>query len=120
MIVFKDILLLFNIILWSLLLQGLMKSKPTASALNNLRGKRSLIMSRSTFPGSGSYTGHTTGQDHMIVTMVIQCVLIGNNHASFEDLQYSISEMLNFQMFGIPLVGSDICGYLGELYSIVK
>ena len=29
-------------------------------------------------------------------------------------MHYSISEMLNFQMFSIPLVGSDICGYLGE------
>ena len=54
-------------------------------------------------------------KNHMIsVTMVIQYIPLGNNHATYEDLYYSIPEMLNFQMFGIPLVGSDICGYLGE------
>ena len=42
--------------------QGLMGTKPTASALETLRGKRSLVLSRSTFPGSGSYAGHTTGR----------------------------------------------------------
>ena len=55
-------------------------------------------------------------KDNVIsVAMVTQYIPIGNNHASYEDLFYSIPEMLNFQMFGIPLVGSDICGYLGEL-----
>ena len=37
----------------------------------------------------------------------------GDNHASYDDLYYSIPEMLSFQMYGIPLVGSDICGFNG-------
>ena len=37
----------------------------------------------------------------------------GDNHASYDDLYYSIPEMLSFQMYGIPLVGSDICGFIG-------
>ena len=56
--------------------------------------------------------------DCITVTMVTKCVTIGNNHASYDDMHYSISEMLNFQMFSIPLVGSDICGYLGEFYCV--
>ena len=46
----------------NLLTEGLMSSKPTASALQTLRGKRSLVISRSTFPGSGAYAGHTSGK----------------------------------------------------------
>ena len=60
------------------------------------------------------------GNNKITVTMVIQFVTIGNNHASFEDLHNSIAEMLSFQMFGIPLVGSDICGYLGKLYCVCR
>ena len=37
----------------------------------------------------------------------------GDNHATYDDLYFSIPGMLSFQMFGIPLVGSDICGFLG-------
>ena len=38
---------------------------------------------------------------------------LGDNHATFEDLYLSIPDVLNFQMYGIPLVGADICGFAG-------
>ncbi|XP_065906865.1 uncharacterized protein [Dysidea avara] len=80
-------------------LYGLMESIATCSVLESVReGKRCFVISRSTFPGSGAHTGHWTG----------------DNHASYDDLYYSIPEMLSFQMYGIPLVGSDICGFSGD------
>jgi alpha-glucosidase (family GH31 glycosyl hydrolase) len=76
-------------------LYGLTEAIATSGALESLIKKRSFVLSRSTFPGSGAHTGHWTG----------------DNYATFEYLQHSIVGMLNFQLFGVPLVGSDICGF---------
>ena len=44
----------------------------------------------------------------------------GDNHATYFDLHYSVIGMLNFQMFGIPMVGADICGFIGEHISALS
>ena len=70
-------------------------SLPAARATEN---KRSIVISRSTFPTSGSFGGHW----------------LGDNSAQWSHLKYNIIGMLEFNLFGIPYVGADICGFEGE------
>ncbi|CAD5115204.1 DgyrCDS4198 [Dimorphilus gyrociliatus] len=61
------------------------------------RGKRSIIISRSTYAGSGKFAGRW----------------LGDNSATWQDMRLSIIGMLESNLFGIPFIGADICGFFG-------
>jgi len=60
-----------------------------------MEGLRTFILSRSTFAGSGHYAQHW----------------LGDNHRDWKNMQWSIAGTMNFNMFGIPMVGPDTCGF---------
>uniref|UniRef100_I3M252 Sucrase-isomaltase, intestinal n=1 Tax=Ictidomys tridecemlineatus TaxID=43179 RepID=I3M252_ICTTR len=77
-------------------LYGYSMAIATAEAVKTVfPNKRSLIITRSTFAGSGKFAAHW----------------LGDNAATWNDLQWSIPGMLEFNLFGIPMVGADICGF---------
>ncbi|KAI0370024.1 hypothetical protein BV20DRAFT_979737 [Pilatotrama ljubarskyi] len=80
-------------------LWGLMEEKTTYLTLLTMRsGKRPFLISRSTFPSSGKWTGHW----------------LGDNFSQWAYMYFSIQGVLQFQLFQIPMVGADTCGFSGN------
>ena len=75
---------------------GLLEARATAAVLREVRGgRRPFIISRATAPGSGRHGGHW----------------LGDNTATWHDMRASIAGVFNFNAFGMPLVGTDLCGF---------
>uniref|UniRef100_A0A087Y481 alpha-glucosidase n=1 Tax=Poecilia formosa TaxID=48698 RepID=A0A087Y481_POEFO len=68
----------------------------TEKALQQVFGSnRTLMLTRSSFPGVGKYSGHW----------------LGDNGANWNDIKWAIPGMLEFGLFGVPYIGADICGF---------
>jgi len=79
-------------------LYGISEQIATASALRDIRGRRPFLLTRSSFPGTGVHSAKWTG----------------DNAATWNDLESSVVSVLDFNMFGVPMVGADICGFIGN------
>ena len=74
------------------------EGKTTYDYLYNNLKVRPFILSRSTTMGSGKYVYHW----------------LGDNYSREADLKSSISGIFNFNIFGIPFTGADICGFFSN------
>ena len=71
--------------------------KITNEYLNSVN-KRPFIVSRANTIGHGKYAFHW----------------LGDNKSNFEMLLWSISGIFNYNIFGVPFSGADICGFHGS------
>jgi alpha-glucosidase (family GH31 glycosyl hydrolase) len=78
-------------------LYGYLESKTTSQWFMSKK-TRPFIISRSTFAGHGQWASHW----------------LGDNYSQWNFIEYSIVGVFNFGMFGIPMVGADICGFKGN------
>lgn len=77
-------------------LYGLTEQIATNQALREIRDKRPFLLSRSSFLSTGAHSAKWTG----------------DNGATWNDLKSSIISIMDFNMFGIPMIGADICGFI--------
>ena len=76
-----------------------MEEKATHLALRAIHPRqRPFLISRSTFPSSGTWTGHW----------------LGDNFSKWAYLHHSVQGVLQFQLFQVPMVGADACGFNGN------
>lgn len=73
--------------------------KATQSGAKQNNDKRPFILTRGSFASTGQYA---PAQAHT------------NNERSWDSLYFGLASVLRSQMFGMPLSGSDVCGYKSE------
>lgn len=77
-------------------LHGVLFEKATYNALKTLRpNERPFLISRSTYPGAGKFSHHW----------------LGDNFSLWASMSSAMQGLLQFQLFGIPLIGPDTCGF---------
>ncbi|XP_043091754.1 LOW QUALITY PROTEIN: lysosomal alpha-glucosidase [Puntigrus tetrazona] len=79
-------------------LYGLTEAIATHRALLKVKSTRPFVLSRSSFPGLGRFSAHWTG----------------DVRSDWEQLRFSVPGVLLFGLYGVPLVGADVCGFGGD------
>ncbi|XP_027203752.2 LOW QUALITY PROTEIN: lysosomal alpha-glucosidase-like [Dermatophagoides pteronyssinus] len=79
-------------------LYGFQEAIATNEALKTTLNKRPFIISRSSAPGHGHWASHWDGD-------VI---------SDWSSMRWTIPSILNFNLFGVPMIGADICGFIGD------
>ena len=77
---------------------NLLQTEETYKNLIKLNKKKPFILSRSTTLGTGKFSSHW----------------LGDNSANYNDMKNSISGIFQFNIYGIPFTGDDICGFEGN------
>ena len=70
----------------------------TNKNLVSIIGKRPFILSRGSALGMGKYSFHW----------------LGDNYSGFKDMKNGLNGIFQFQIYGIPMTGDDICGFNGN------
>ncbi|XP_064475878.1 lysosomal alpha-glucosidase-like [Ornithodoros turicata] len=76
-------------------LYGYTQALRTYDGLSQIMFRRPFVVSRASFAGQGAYSGHWSG----------------DIESDWDSLRYSVASMLTFNMLGMPMTGSDICGF---------
>ena len=77
---------------------GISEIKVTHEWFQNSRKNRTFIIERSSYAGMGKWASRW----------------LGDNFSEEKFMKLSVSGIMQMSMFGIPLSGSDICGFLGD------
>jgi alpha-glucosidase (family GH31 glycosyl hydrolase) len=74
---------------------GFMETRLYSQAFEKIQKKRAFVLSRSNFMGHGYRGAHW----------------LGDNQSTWPSLQLSIASAIAMGIYGIPMVGADICGF---------
>ena len=69
---------------------------PSSTSTPSSYSRRPFILTRSSFLGAGAHSAHW----------------LGDNAATWEDLRWSVTGVLESGLYGNPLPGADVCGFL--------
>jgi alpha-D-xyloside xylohydrolase len=79
-------------------LYGLTEQIATNNAIKTITGKRPFLLTRSSFLTTGQHSFKWSG----------------DNVATWYSLKSSIISIMDFNLFSIPMIGSDICGFIKD------